>query len=211
MSAFFVRRPIVAMVIAIIMVIVGLVAMIQLPIALFPDIAPDHAHQGRMLDFMGGDEATLRNRFVLDLTHAGGHADDIRSEKLALLVLQIGAGIDVRSDLVAFLAIREHPFIVFPPKRLIPFECSIPIFLGPFALMSEAGDHEVVVAKDSADCADDVAVESADRRAHHHDRSHPEDDSQQRQKGTQLLRPDGLKSDLRRVGEEMVNLSHGVK
>src|SRR4029453_3074817 len=40
MAKFFINRPIVAMVIAIIMVIVGIVAMVQLPIALFPNIAP---------------------------------------------------------------------------------------------------------------------------------------------------------------------------
>ena len=36
MSKFFVNRPIVAMVISIIMTILGLVAIVQLPIALFP-------------------------------------------------------------------------------------------------------------------------------------------------------------------------------
>ena len=40
MAPFFVRRPIVAMVISIIMVIVGLVAMSSLPVAQFPDIVP---------------------------------------------------------------------------------------------------------------------------------------------------------------------------
>jgi HAE1 family hydrophobic/amphiphilic exporter-1 len=40
MARFFVNRPIVAMVISILMVIVGLVAMRQLPIALYPNIAP---------------------------------------------------------------------------------------------------------------------------------------------------------------------------
>jgi hydrophobic/amphiphilic exporter-1 (mainly G- bacteria), HAE1 family len=40
MSRFFINRPIVAMVISILMVIVGIVAMVQLPIALFPNIAP---------------------------------------------------------------------------------------------------------------------------------------------------------------------------
>ena len=40
MSHFFIRRPIVAMVIAIIMVIVGLVCMAGLPIAQFPNIVP---------------------------------------------------------------------------------------------------------------------------------------------------------------------------
>ena len=40
MAAFFVRRPIVAIVIAIVTVIVGLAAMLRLPIAQFPDIVP---------------------------------------------------------------------------------------------------------------------------------------------------------------------------
>ena len=40
MSKFFVNRPIVAMVISIIMLLIGLVAMVQLPIAQFPELAP---------------------------------------------------------------------------------------------------------------------------------------------------------------------------
>jgi hydrophobic/amphiphilic exporter-1 (mainly G- bacteria), HAE1 family len=40
MAKFFINRPIVAMVISILMVIVGLVALVQLPVSLYPDIAP---------------------------------------------------------------------------------------------------------------------------------------------------------------------------
>ena len=40
MSKFFINRPIVAMVISIIFVILGLVAMIGLPVAQFPEIVP---------------------------------------------------------------------------------------------------------------------------------------------------------------------------
>src|SRR5438445_713423 len=40
MARFFINRPIVAMVISILMVIVGVVAMVQLPVALYPNIAP---------------------------------------------------------------------------------------------------------------------------------------------------------------------------
>ena len=40
MSEFFVRRPIVAMVIAIVIVILGLVSVQSLPIAQYPDITP---------------------------------------------------------------------------------------------------------------------------------------------------------------------------
>ena len=40
MARFFINRPIVAIVISILMVIVGLVAMVQLPVAQYPNIAP---------------------------------------------------------------------------------------------------------------------------------------------------------------------------
>src|SRR6478609_4328618 len=40
MSRFFIRRPIVAIVIAVLTVIIGIVAMVQLPISQYPDIVP---------------------------------------------------------------------------------------------------------------------------------------------------------------------------
>ena len=39
-SRFFINRPIVAMVISILMVIVGIVVIVQLPVSLYPNIAP---------------------------------------------------------------------------------------------------------------------------------------------------------------------------
>ncbi len=57
MAKFFIERPIVAIVISILMVILGLVSMVQLPIALFPDIAPPEI----MLQatYVGADAVTL--------------------------------------------------------------------------------------------------------------------------------------------------------
>ena len=40
MAKFFINRPIVAMVISILMVIIGLVVIVQLPVSLYPNIAP---------------------------------------------------------------------------------------------------------------------------------------------------------------------------
>jgi hydrophobic/amphiphilic exporter-1 (mainly G- bacteria), HAE1 family len=57
MSAFFVRRPIVAMVIAIVMTIVGAVAMVGLPIAQFPDIAPPEVQLSAT--YTGADALTI--------------------------------------------------------------------------------------------------------------------------------------------------------
>ncbi|BFU92735.1 MAG: multidrug efflux system protein [Nitrospira sp.] len=57
MARFFIHRPIVAMVISIIMVMVGIIALIQLPIAQFPDIVPPEI----MLQatYVGADAVTL--------------------------------------------------------------------------------------------------------------------------------------------------------
>jgi HAE1 family hydrophobic/amphiphilic exporter-1 len=57
MAAFFVRRPIVAMVIAIVMTIVGAVAMVSLPIAQFPDIAPPEVQLSAT--YTGADALTI--------------------------------------------------------------------------------------------------------------------------------------------------------
>ncbi len=57
MSKFFINRPIVAMVIAIITVIVGIVAMLRLPIAEFPDIVPPEILI--QANYTGADALTL--------------------------------------------------------------------------------------------------------------------------------------------------------
>src|SRR5579863_3844013 len=57
MSKFFINRPIVAMVISIIMVIVGLVALLQLPVAQFPNVVPPEILvQGT---YVGADAQTI--------------------------------------------------------------------------------------------------------------------------------------------------------
>ena len=57
MARFFINRPIVAMVISIIMVILGVIAMVQLPIAQFPDIAPPEILL--QATYVGADAVTL--------------------------------------------------------------------------------------------------------------------------------------------------------
>jgi multidrug efflux pump len=57
MSKFFIDRPIVAIVISIIMVILGLISMVQLPIALFPDIAPPEIQL--QATYVGADAVTV--------------------------------------------------------------------------------------------------------------------------------------------------------
>src|ERR687891_1914899 len=57
MARFFIDRPIVAMVISILMVIVGLVALVQLPIAQFPELAPPEIQL--QATYVGADALTL--------------------------------------------------------------------------------------------------------------------------------------------------------
>src|SRR6266446_247323 len=57
MSRFFINRPIVAMVIAILMVIVGAVTITSLPVALFPDIAPPEVQV--VATYVGADAQTI--------------------------------------------------------------------------------------------------------------------------------------------------------
>src|ERR1700723_424629 len=57
MSKFFINRPIVAMVIAILMVIIGSVSIAGLPIALFPQIAPPEVQISAI--YTGADAQTI--------------------------------------------------------------------------------------------------------------------------------------------------------
>ena len=57
MSKFFINRPIVAMVIAILMVIVGGITILALPVALFPNIAPPEIQI--LATYVGADAQTL--------------------------------------------------------------------------------------------------------------------------------------------------------
>ena len=57
MAKFFIHRPIVAIVVSILMTVVGLVAMVQLPIAQFPNIAPPEIQL--QATYIGADAVTL--------------------------------------------------------------------------------------------------------------------------------------------------------
>src|SRR6202163_3780552 len=57
MSKFFINRPIVAMVISIVMVIVGTITMLSLPVAQFPNIAPPEIQV--LATYVGADAQTL--------------------------------------------------------------------------------------------------------------------------------------------------------
>ncbi|HWO10265.1 MAG TPA: efflux RND transporter permease subunit, partial [Polyangiaceae bacterium] len=75
MAAFFVRRPIVAIVIAIITVLAGLVAMGALPVALFPDIVPPQILVSAT--YTGADSTTIEESVATPLEQQVNGVDDM--------------------------------------------------------------------------------------------------------------------------------------
>src|SRR5438552_17201262 len=67
MSKFFIHRPIVAMVIAIVTVIVGVVTIARLPIAQFPNIAPPDVQI--LATYVGADALTLEQSVATPIEH----------------------------------------------------------------------------------------------------------------------------------------------
>ena len=60
MSKFFINRPIVAMVISIVLVLVGALTILRLPVAQFPKIAPPEIQI--LATYVGGQPAYRRER-----------------------------------------------------------------------------------------------------------------------------------------------------
>jgi hydrophobic/amphiphilic exporter-1 (mainly G- bacteria), HAE1 family len=65
MSKFFINRPIVAMVISIVLVIVGAVTIVQLPVALFPQIAPPEVQVSAV--YTGADAQTVEQSVAIPI------------------------------------------------------------------------------------------------------------------------------------------------
>ena len=75
MSKFFIRRPIVAIVIAILMVIVGAVTIVSLPVAQFPNIAPPEIQL--LATYVGADALTLEQAVATPLEQQINGVDNL--------------------------------------------------------------------------------------------------------------------------------------
>jgi HAE1 family hydrophobic/amphiphilic exporter-1 len=100
MSKFFIRRPIVAMVIAILMVIIGAVTITQLPIAQFPQIAPPEVQI--RATYVGADSQTIEQSVATPIEQQMSGVDNLNylyslnaggSGQLTMIV-----NFDVKSD-----------------------------------------------------------------------------------------------------------------
>src|SRR5437764_14831544 len=75
MSKFFINRPIVAMVIAILMVIVGAVTITSLPVARFPDIAPPEVQV--VATYVGADPQTIQQSVATPIEQQVSGVDNL--------------------------------------------------------------------------------------------------------------------------------------
>src|SRR5438445_448463 len=75
MSSFFIRRPIVAMVIAILMVLIGIVAMRSLPTAQFPNIAPPEIQV--KATYPGAEEVTVEQSVATPIEQQMSSVDNM--------------------------------------------------------------------------------------------------------------------------------------
>ena len=99
MSRFFINRPIVAMVIAILMVIIGGVSMISLPVSQFPNIVPPEIRI--QTTFLGGDAQTLAESVATPIEEQMSGVDNMNymySVSANNGVMRMGVNFDVKTD-----------------------------------------------------------------------------------------------------------------
>ncbi|HEV2692579.1 MAG TPA: multidrug efflux RND transporter permease subunit [Verrucomicrobiae bacterium] len=99
MYKFFINRPIVAMVIAILMVIIGLVSMVSLPVAQFPNIVPPEIRI--QSTFVGGDAQTLADSVATPIEEQMSGVDNMNymySISANNGVMRMGVNFDVKTD-----------------------------------------------------------------------------------------------------------------
>ena len=99
MSQFFINRPIVAMVIAILMVLIGVVSMIALPVAQFPNIVPPEIQV--QANYPGADAQTLEQSVATPLEEQISGVDNMNfmySINSSSGQTQITVNFDVKTD-----------------------------------------------------------------------------------------------------------------
>ncbi len=127
MSAFFIRRPIVAIVIAIVTVLGGLVAMGRLPVAMFPDIVPPQILV--TATYTGADALTVEQSVATPLEQQMNGVDD-------MLYMQSTNANDGTTQLTVTFDIETNPNIdqVNVQNRIAQAQPNLPTDVNQFGL-----------------------------------------------------------------------------
>ena len=127
MSRFFVNRPIVAIVIAIVTVLVGLVAMLGLPVAQFPPIVPPQVFIGA--NYPGADAVTMEQSVATPLEQQMNGVDD-------MLYMQSTNGNDGTMQLQVTFNVDSDPNIdqVNVQNRMAQAQPNLPAEVSSFGL-----------------------------------------------------------------------------
>ena len=99
MYRFFINRPIVAIVIAILIVIIGAVSMLNLPVAQFPEIVPPEIRI--QTTFVGGDAQTVAQSIATPIEEQMAGVDNMNymySISANNGVMRMGVNFDVKTD-----------------------------------------------------------------------------------------------------------------
>ena len=121
MSKFFIRRPIVAMVISIVMVIVGVVSMLSLPTAQFPNIVPPEILV--QATYPGADAKTLEQSVATPIEQQMNGVDNMdymystsAGNGQMWLHVDFGVNTDANIDQVCRSCVSRKRSLSFRPK-----------------------------------------------------------------------------------------------
>ncbi|HVW25427.1 MAG TPA: multidrug efflux RND transporter permease subunit [Polyangiaceae bacterium] len=150
MSAFFVRRPIVAMVIAIITVLVGVVSLLGLPIAQFPQILPPQINL--TTTYTGADAITIEQSVATPIEQQMNGVDRmlyIQSTNAndgsmnMTVTFDVGTDIDIDNVLVNNRYSQAQPFLPQDVKNFgVTIKKSLAFPLMVFSLYSPDGRYD---------------------------------------------------------------------
>src|ERR1700727_2006185 len=99
MSKFFINRPIVAIVISIVMVILGIITIISLPVAQFPNIAPPEVQI--QATYVGADALTLEQSVATPIEQQMSGVDNMNymySSNANNGQMKLTVNFDIKSD-----------------------------------------------------------------------------------------------------------------
>src|SRR5215471_19828692 len=150
MSEFFIRRPIVAMVIAIVTVLIGVVSLLGLPIAQFPQILPPQVNL--TTTYTGADALTIEQAVATPIEQQMNGADRmlyIQSTNAndgsmnQTVTFDIGTDIDIDNVLVNNRFSQAQPFLPQDVKNFgVTIKKSLAFPLMVFSLYSPDGRYD---------------------------------------------------------------------